>query len=410
MDKEQLKAYTAVRERIANEIDNIIANGGSPNDLKRLRRYGSSFGWYPEFYPEVLANHGEMTTKQLIGALRGPEEKIMKDLVPIKGMPLHHAVANRTGGDAAFRAPVDVWLETRDRLIQKYQREFGNSGINLNPSGAVDERMHQGRRGSKGTVFDPKLGYGADPVADLPILHGMGQKNIGEAIGRASAGASADDLFNQLDPIVNRQIQDLDIVLNNPTNVAQRQVVTDVAPDAFSPNATPAQQAAVRNQMVETGTDIRFAQAFDPELGRLGELVSKNGVIRLAKSPAVRRLAALAPVVGTSVGALTVEANAASRAAEIEANPNDPTLQVNRALDYAAGYGDRLSVAGMATTATGIGAIPGLAMTAAGEGLSLIAGLTSLAIDGGRAGLKFITDQTKDKDRSDMSMSSGAMK
>ena len=130
MDKEQKKAYIAVRERIAKEIDANIATGGSPNDLKRLRRYGSSFGWYPEFYPEILANHGEMTTKQLIGALRGPEEKIMKDLVPVKGMPLHHAVANRTGGDAAFRAPADVWLETRDRLIQKYQREFGNSGIN----------------------------------------------------------------------------------------------------------------------------------------------------------------------------------------------------------------------------------------------------------------------------------------
>ena len=83
MDKEQLKAYAAVRERIAKEIDDIITNGGSPNDLKRLRRYGSSFGWYPEFYPEVLANHGNMDRKQLIGALRGPEEKYMKNMVPI---------------------------------------------------------------------------------------------------------------------------------------------------------------------------------------------------------------------------------------------------------------------------------------------------------------------------------------
>ena len=309
MDKEKKKAYIAVRERIAKEIDNNIATGGSPNDLKRLRRYGSSFGWYPQFYPEILANHGEMTTKQLISALRGPEEKIMKDLVPVKGMPLHHAVANRTGGDAAFRAPADVWLETRDRLIQKYQREFGNSGINLNPSGAIDERMHQGRRGAKGTVFDPKLGYGGDPVPDLPILHGAGQKNIGESIGKGAAGMSADELFTQLDPIVGKQISDLDIVLENPTNVAQRKVITDVAPEAFSPSATPTQQAAVRKQMVETGTDVKFAKAFDPNKGRMGQEVLKNMRMQNMRRLAGKISSAIpgqfdGPIIGATFGAI----------------------------------------------------------------------------------------------------------
>ena len=290
MDKEQLKAYEAVRNRIAQEIDNNIATGGSINDLKRLRRYGSSFGWYPEFFPEVLANHGEMDVKQLIAALRGPEEKYMKYMVPIKGMPLHHAVANRTGGDAPFRAPIDVWLETRDRLIQKYQREFGNSGINLNPSGAVDERMHQGRYGAKGTVFDKKLGYGGAPVPDLPILHGAGQKNVGESIGKVAAGMSADELFNQLDPIVGRQLADLDLVLENPTTIAQRKVVTDVAPKAFSPDATLDQQAAVRKQIVDTGTDVKFAQAFDPNKGRMAQQVLQN--MRVERLRKTARLAA----------------------------------------------------------------------------------------------------------------------
>ena len=132
-------------------------------------------------------------------------------------------------------------------------------------------------------MFDPKLGYGGDPVPDLPILHGTGQKNIGESIGKSSASMSADDLFDQLDPIVGKQLKDLDTVLTNPTNVAQRQIVTDVAPEAFSPEATPAQQAAGRTQMVETGTDVKFAQGFNPELGRSGNLVMKNGVLRLAQ-------------------------------------------------------------------------------------------------------------------------------
>jgi len=344
MDKEEKKAYIAVRERIAKEIDNNIATGGSPNDLRRLRRYGSSFGWYPHFYPEILANHGEMTTKQLIGALRGPEEKIMKDLVPIKGMPLHHAVANRTGGDAAFRAPADVWLETRDRLIQKYQREFGNSGINLNPSGAIDERMHQGRRGSKGTVFDPKLGYGADPVPDLPILHGAGQKNIGESIGKVAAGMTADELFTQLDPVVGKQIADLDIVLENPTTIAQRKIVTDVAPSAFSPTATPKQQAAIRKQLVETGTDVKFAQAFDPNKGRMGKQVLQN----LRQQAQLARMGKLAkvPVLGGIViaGGTLLATGDAGQAAKAFVETENPieNLDAGPVFDEREDYGEVL--------------------------------------------------------------------
>lgn len=381
MDKEEKKAYIAVRERIAKEIDNNIATGGSPNDLKRLRRYGSSFGWYPHFYPEILANHGEMTTKQLIGALRGPEEKIMKDLVPIKGMPLHHAVANRTGGDAAFRAPADVWLETRDRLIQKYQREFGNSGINLNPSGAIDERMHQGRRGSKGTVFDPKLGYGADPVPDLPILHGAGQKNIGESIGKGAAGMTADELFTQLDPVVGKQIADLDIVLENPTTIAQRKIVTDVAPSAFSPTATPKQQAAIRKQLVETGTDVKFAQAFDPNKGRMGKQVLQNlrqqaqlaRMGKLAKVPGGKAFMSAIPIVGLGFGA--IEAKERGEKAAKTKNPVD-ALQAT------------LSTAGLTP---GVGIVPDLA---------------NVVIDS----FRFAMDNRKIKNRSNEAFLSGSMK
>ena len=170
--------------------------------------------------------------------------------------------------------------------------------------------MHQGKRGAKNTVFDPKLGYGGDPVPDLPILHGAGQKNIGESIGKGAAGMSADDLFTQLDPIVGKQLTDLDIVLENPTTIAQRKVITDVTPEAFSPTATPENQAAVRKQLVETGTDVKFAQAFDPNKGRIGQEILKN--MRIQNLRKTARLAAGAGVLG--VGFLGTGASASETA------------------------------------------------------------------------------------------------
>lgn len=125
---------------------------------------------------------------------------------------------------------------------------------------------------------------------------------------------------------------------------------------------------------------------------------TSNGVVKLFKNPAVRRVATVLPIAGTLLGAGTVEVNAASRDEEIAANPNDPTLHVNKALDQISGWGDRTSLAGMAATATGAGAPVGIPATAVGELTSLGAGLASMAIDATRGTINLIRNPEKIKE------------
>ena len=227
------------------------------------------------------------------------------------------------------------------------------------------------------------------------------------ALERAVAAGETQDYYQAINVIEDNLQIPRGTLVSPDTPLA----VKDAATKLLRPTADQVREVVNVGDDIAGGTQRILDQTpVKPKaLSNFFQIAQDSGIVKIAKSPAIRRAAAALPVVGTSIGALNVEASAAERQQEIEANPNDPTLKVNKALDQAAGYGDRLSLAGMASTATGFGAIPGIAMTAAGEGISLVAGLTSLAIDGGRAGLKFITDQTKDKDRSDMSMSSGAM-
>lgn len=111
----------------------------------------------------------------------------------------------------------------------------------------------------------------------------------------------------------------------------------------------------------------------DPDIPAL---LMKNGRALLSS-----RVGRALPVVGTALSAATVEMNRGARAAEIEANPDDPTLKANLALDELAGWADRVA---LGSAATGIGA----PVAVGAEAVSTVASLTSLAIDGGRATLK----------------------
>ena len=153
------------------------------------------------------------------------------------------------------------------------------------------------------------------------------------------------------------------------------------------------------------GMDLNVTNAIaDPTTGRIRPQVKVgNGsmhlkVAKFVKNPAVRRTAALFPFAGTLIGAGTVEANAASRDEEIAANPNDPTLHVNKALDQISGWGDRTSLAGMAATATGAGAPVGVPTAAVGELTSLGAGLASMAIDVTRGTINLFRNPEKIKE------------
>ena len=140
--------------------------------------------------------------------------------------------------------------------------------------------------------------------------------------------------------------------------------------------------------------------------GDTSELVDSNGFLRLSdlfkrkadvakleklianvSNPAMFRMSGLLPVAGTALGAGLVEKVSADRDKEIKENPNDPSLKVNKVLDQISGNADRLTLAGMGTAATGIGAIPGAAMIAAGEVTSLTTGLLSLGIDATKVSL-----------------------
>lgn len=127
-----------------------------------------------------------------------------------------------------------------------------------------------------------------------------------------------------------------------------------------------------------TGIDVSTPKNF------LELMLDEAGKFRVAEfaaamnNPAGRRAAGVLPILGTGAGAAFVEKNADDRDKEIEQNPDDWSLKINKALDQASGWADR------ATLGSGGWAGP------VTEPVSLATGLTSLAIDGGRAVLKSI--------------------
>ena len=263
-DAEKL-AYTTTRERIVKQIDQLRASGGSDSVIKRLGRFGNAFSWYPEFYPQILADINGMSDAELMSALR-TEDGYMKLMAPVEGLPIHHKVASRTGGDLPLRTPTDTFLDVRKMFYDKYGGFPGNSGWNLGAHGAFDERMHQERYGAKGTVFDPKYGYGMPPDPEkVPGFHGKGTKNIGRALGedKALLRSNAQEIFSQLDKFVKPQVERFKRISNNPVTLAQRAVVQKaIDADAFAEGRTIEQSTAVREAAKARGVDIEYAKAF----------------------------------------------------------------------------------------------------------------------------------------------------
>ena len=263
-DKEKA-AYTLTRQRIVSQIDAIETKGGSAGTLKRLKRFGNAFSWYPQFYPQILEDIGGMTDKQLMSALR-TEEGFMKLIAPVKGLPIHHQFASRTGGDIPIRTPTDVFLDVRKRVYNKYGFGPGNNPENLGAQGAIDERMHQGRFGSKGTVFEESRGLGMAPTEELPILHGKGTKDIGGKLGNDPAllRSQSDEIFNALEPFLDQQLAKYNEVVQNPVTIKQRSIIQKgIDPAAFDVGRTTEQSTAVRKAAEKTGLDIKFASAFN---------------------------------------------------------------------------------------------------------------------------------------------------
>ena len=419
-DAEKL-AYTTTRDRIVKQIDQLKASGGSDSVIKRLGRFGNAFSWYPEFYPQILADIDGMSDAELMSALR-TEDGYMKLMAPVEGLPIHHKVASRTGGDLPLRTPTDTFLDVRKMFYDKYGGFPGNSGWNLGAHGAFDERMHQGRYGAKDTAFDPRFGYGMPPTEELPIAHGKGTKNIGRALGEDPVllRGTAEEIFSSLDEFVKPQIAKFQEIANNPVTLGQRAIIQKgIDVDAFAEGRTIEQSTAVREAAKIQGLDVEFAKGFKYDFtGAAARLITDPETIqqimrfpnrlmreaqgamdvqtlnRAISNPAARRFGAAVPFAGAGVGAAFLGANRQARLEEIQQNPQDPTLKANLVLDELSGQADRVTLAGAAMLPTPAAPV-GAAMVAGGELTSTVTGLSSLALDGGRAFIKSVFNPPK---------------
>ena len=278
LNARETAAYTLTRQRIVSQIDNIETKGGSAGTLKRLKRFGNAFSWYPQFYPQILEDIGGMTDKQLMSALR-TEEGFMKLMAPVKGLPIHHIFASRTGGDIPIRTPTNVFLDVRKRVYNDFGFGPGNNPENLGAQGAVDERMHQGRFGSKGTVFEESKGYGMAPTKEVPSLHGEGTRNIGGKLGQDPAllRGQSDEIYDALKPFLDQQLATFNKVTAHPILLKQRSIIQKgIDPAAFDVGRTTEQSTAVRKAAEKTGLDIKFASAFNFSKGSATTQFNRN--------------------------------------------------------------------------------------------------------------------------------------
>ena len=295
MDREQKVAYEIIRQRIVEEIDRLEALDKPGSSLKRWRRFGAAFSWDPKVYPEILEKP-TVSDKELMSLLRKTEDRFMKKWGVIDKIPLHHIIANRTGGDLGLRLPVDVWEEVKERVFDATGARPGNGAANLNAASQFDERSHLGRPGAKGSVFDPELGYGdpADPSRS-PILHGPGTKDFGTKLGKDPVllQSSPAEIAEVLKPEIVKQQDIFETVSQDPIVQQQRSVLTQAGyPEAFSADTSIERIQQIKKEIAKTDIPQRFAQAFD----------FSGGTVKLAAG--ARRAAGVLPFAGAIAGGL----------------------------------------------------------------------------------------------------------
>jgi hypothetical protein len=290
MDKEQKVAYEIIRQRIVNEIDKLEALDKPGSALKRWRRFGAAFSWDPTVYPKLLENP-TVSDKQLMSLLRNTEQRFMTKWQAIEGIPLHHIIANRTGGDLGLRLPIDVWQEVKERVFDATGARPGNSQANLNAASQFDERSHLGRYGAKGTVFDPELGLGETPdPTQSPILHGAGTKEFGTRLGKDPVilQSSPAEISEALIPEVTKQQEIYKTVSELPTTQAQRQVFVQAGlGEAFDPSTPIERMPEIKAKALELGLPEQFASSWQVKPRFVGGKAVLNTIPLLGLGAAV---------------------------------------------------------------------------------------------------------------------------
>ena len=273
MDRETKVAYEIVRQRIVENLDRLedlqaqgVKVSGDVNSLKRWRRYGAAFTWDPSVFEAVLAKP-DAPDKQLLSLLRKGEESLMRRWGVIDKIPLHHVVANRTGGDLGIRTPVDTWLETRQRIFDATGAKPGDGPSNLNAASQFDELAHLGRTGAKGSVF---ADTGIERRADFPVLHRAGQ-NLAAKAGEDPklVTGTAKEQAEALIPSIQQQQARFAETTATPEVQAQRQVLTRAGyPEAFAPDTPIERIEEIAAEIRGTEIPKQFASAFDFSSGK----------------------------------------------------------------------------------------------------------------------------------------------
>lgn len=234
------------------------------NQLKKTRRVTSSVAMniaaFPDLVEEFLS--AGVSKKDMSNGLRNFQERLLKDIVRIKGTETgHHEVQLRTGGDF-YKGPIEVWQPTLEKLSDFFETEFGDSAKNIR---SYINLAHKSDTNTKGLEFDA-IGATANPFKEL-TAHVL-NTNAKEIVGNLTPEQLNDPkkLFNALSERIDFQKQ----ALKNADKVQEKiiSVVRSFAgPEAYSGGieeakktqlltALPENQQAIINAIKETYSDI----------------------------------------------------------------------------------------------------------------------------------------------------------
>lgn len=370
----------------------------SSSEPKRIGRFSGEIVANPEAYYELfdLARSQNLTGKELVQTIRSIEDLLLGAKQKIQNPKIrtmvdamswnptdrrqlisdvvHHLYAQRTGGDTLRR------LSQKERkigrnIIREAGFEWGNVPKNLK---SLFRSWHTKQEKPVGAERLAMQRFGAESVMDLPTekVHDKLPINVTSTIKGATTGREAafgvGEGYGMLEQMAQQQFRNEQVFEElDPTQKA----VDEILGGDYDIESSGKILEARRAKGVEKVEDL--ATVFEGEFGRL---FKQAGSIKFNAN-----VLGVLPIAGTVLGAATVESAAQAREEEIAANPNDPTLQVNKVLDQIAGWGDRTSLAGMGLSLTGAGAVVGVPMAAAGETVSLISGGGSIALDFGRS-------------------------
>lgn len=296
-----------------------------------------------------------------------------------------------------------------------YPKKYGAPGERLvsgHPAGTNDPRFKFESKiyGSGDELFDalkPALAYSADALdratfADKPrvdmaemLLRNQGLLEPGESIRNIPPGP---------------RFQTIQKFVEQPDNKVliegARQQPADIVEFVQGGETTRPNLARFQQQFPEQ--EISQLPLGSPELETKLQLPDFRGAAArlnmaqlnraIIQNAGARRFGAAVPFAGAGVGAAFLGANRQARLEEIQQNPQDPTLKANLVLDELSGQADRVTLAGAALLPTPAAPV-GAAMVAGGELTSTVTGLSSLAIDGGRAFIKSVFNPPKRKEQ-----------